>query len=55
MDNFNACEAAYNNGYKKGREDAIEEFLTEFHKPFMALINKYNEYADLISNDKKTE
>ena len=55
MDKNYAYEVAYTNGYMKGREDALKEILSDFYEPFMALINKYNEYGELISNDKKTE
>ena len=52
MDKNYAYEVAYTNGYMKGREDALKEILSGLHKPFMALINKFNEYVEAVPEEE---
>ena len=52
MDKNYAYEVAYTNGYIKGREDALKEILLGLHEPFMALINKFNEYVETVPGEE---
>lgn len=52
MDKNDAYEVAYNNGYMKGREDALKEILLGLHGPFMALIDKFNEYVEAVPEEE---